>query len=247
VNEQGQFSTIAATRSNTIGVDTNSAGEPIGLVLPAFSTSLSATIPITQEKTVSTAPTPTENVIRGTLLALLVVPVGIFVYCLIASIGFVASIVSFGVAFGAYWLYQRGAGGVITRAGAWVVTAIVAVTIILSLYVWLLWAFAGAGAKAHGTDPWTFFQSPNYWAEFNYNLPANLSHLTLTIVLSLALGALGAFRLLRRAFAATSTGSRLAYAPPATAVPQSPVVPNDIDSAPTGSADDKTAPPAPGV
>ncbi|HEY2644138.1 MAG TPA: hypothetical protein VGI56_10345 [Galbitalea sp.] len=195
----------------------------------------------------STEPTPTENVTRGALLALLVIPVGIVVYCAIASIGFIASIVSFGVAFGAFWLYQRGAGGVMTRAGAWVITAIVAATVLLSLYVSFLWEFAIAGAKADGTDAWTFLQSPNYWRDFNYSLPDNLSNMTLPIILTLAFAALGSFRLLRRAFVATSAGPSAAYAQPLPAAPQSPVVPGDIDGGATGSADDKTAPPTTAV
>ena len=200
----------------------------------------------------STAPTPTENVIRGTLLALLVVPVGIFVYCLIASVGVVASLVSFGVAFGAVWLYQRGAGGVISRAGAWVIAVIIVGTIALSLWVNYVYVVADVLAKdapdAFGSTWWSALNSPNFWEFFNAHIGGLIQATTLNIVLSIVLGVLGSYRTLLRVFRATSGGRTAPYSAgrqtvTPTAVPQSPVVPSDIDNAPTGSADDKTAPP----
>jgi hypothetical protein len=207
---------------------------------------------------VSTAPTPTENTVRGSLLALLVVPVGIFVYCLIASVGIVASIVSYGVALGAVWLYQRGAGGFISRAGAWVITVIIVGTIALSLYVNYIYVVAGALAKAlpgtFGSTWWAALNSPGFWPFFNEHIGAVVQASALNIVLSVVLGILGAYRTLMRVFRATSGGRVAPYSARSAAaarvqapVPPSLAYPNDVDGAPTGSADDKTPPPTTGV
>jgi hypothetical protein len=218
-----------------------------------------ATIPRSQEKPVSTAPTRTENTVRGALLALLVVPVGIFVYCLIASVGVVASIVSFGVAFGAVWLYQRGAGGFISRAGAWVIAVIIVGTIALSLYVNYVYVVARALAKelpeVFGSTWWVALNTPGFWPFFNEHIGALVQATVVNIVLSVVLGILGSYRTLVRVFRATSGGRVAPYsarsAVPAPALAAAPPPPpaylSDVDDAPTGSADDKTAPPAAGV
>jgi hypothetical protein len=197
-----------------------------------------------------TAPAParTEHVGRGALLALLIIPVGIVVFVAISSLGVFASIISFGIAFGAYWLYQRGAGGVITRTGAWVVTAIVVVTILVSLLANLAWGYAEAVGKDIGVSAWTILGSQHFVAGFSGNFSYEASHQALNIVLALLFGALGAFRTLRRAFRNTSARPATAYPSQA---PGNTVAPttyrNDVDAPPTGSADDKTAPPPNGV
>ena len=191
-------------------------------------------------------PTPTERVGRGALLALLIIPVGVVVFLLISSIGFVASIVSFGVAIGAFWLYQRGAGGVVSRAGAWVVLAIVVVTTVLGIFASLVWDFAAAVAsdpqvKAAGLNGWDVFNRSAFWPAFGDNFGYQLSHEALFVILAFVFAALGAFRVLRRAFLTTSTR------PAQTAPPVQQTYRNDVDAPPTGSADDKTTPPTNGV
>jgi hypothetical protein len=216
---------------------------------------------------IATPPTPTEHVGRGALLALFAIPAGIVVFVAISSIGIFASIVSFGVAFAAYWLYQRGAGGIVTRAGAWVVTSIVVVTIVLSLYFSMVWQFATAVAnttkeKTLGASTWDVLNLPGFWPAFNDNFSYQASHSVGNIIFALALGALGSYRILRRAFAMTSSGPSAAFGarpgsplPPPAALTDPPPAPhvapqvyeNDVDAPPTGSADDKTAPPSAGV
>ncbi|MEO7016604.1 MAG: hypothetical protein ABI130_05820 [Leifsonia sp.] len=46
--------------------------------------------------------------IRGIALSLLVMPVGVVLWVLIWNVGFIASIVSYGVAFAEVWLYRSG-------------------------------------------------------------------------------------------------------------------------------------------
>ncbi|TPW65847.1 hypothetical protein FJ658_15365, partial [Schumannella sp. 10F1B-5-1] len=59
---------------------------------------------------------------------------GVAVWLLIWSFGFIASIVAFGVAFAALWLYRFGARGPISRAGAFVVTGITAGTLLIAFF-----------------------------------------------------------------------------------------------------------------
>ena len=197
----------------------------------------------------STAPARTEHVGRGAILALLIIPVGVVVFVLISSIGIYASIVSFGVAFGAYWLYQRGAGGVISRTGAWVVLAIVVVTVLLSIYADLVWGFA---TGVPGYSQWEVIGQPGFWPQFNDKFFSLLSEDSLNVILILAFGLLGSARILRNAFRRTSTRPAAAYPPVAspsgsTATQTPTTYRNDVDAPPTGSADDKTAPPTSGV
>jgi hypothetical protein len=188
----------------------------------------------------------TENVLGGALLALLAIPVGVVVLALLSSIGFIASIVGFLVAFSAVWLYRRGSGGFISRAGAWIVTAIVLGTLILGIWVDLVVTFA------HGLGHLGNIGLDGFWPQFNKDLPANLSQNVLFIVLILAFGALGAFRTIGRAFAISratagpgASGSGSATNP-GSSTSATTTYRNDVDAPPTGSADDRTTPPSAG-
>jgi hypothetical protein len=192
-----------------------------------------------------TAPRPQnqpENVLAGALLALLAVPVGVVILALISSIGFVASIVGFLVAFAAVWLYRRGSGGVISRAGAWVVTGIVVLTLLLGIWVSLVVAFAG------GFGHLANIGLPDFWPQFNANLPDDINANILFIVLIVVFGALGSFRILGRAFVTARQAPKPAnLTGQPTTLPAAPqIYHDDIDAPPTGSADDKTAPPTTG-
>ena len=187
----------------------------------------------------STQPQP-ENVIGGATLALLAIPVGVIALTLLWSIGFIASIVGFLVAFSAFWLYRRGSGGAISRVGAWTITAIVVFTLAFGLWVAMVVDYAdGVGELSN-------IGSPEFWPQFNHDFPDNVSTNLLSIVLVFAFGALGAFRTLGRAFAtARQTPSPANFTGQSTTLPPAPATyHDDIDAPPTGSADDKTAPPS---
>ncbi len=186
---------------------------------------------------------PVENVGAGAILALLAIPVGVVVLVLISSIGFIASIVGFLVAFCAIWLYRRGSGGIISRTGAWIVTAIVAVTLLLGVWASMVVTFArGIGHLGN-------IGLPEFWPEFNKDFPANVNANILFILLTLAFGVLGAVRILRRAFLTAHVPG--AQRDSATSTGSSTITPttyrNDVDAPPTGSADDKTTPPTSGT
>jgi hypothetical protein len=75
---------------------------------------------------------PPENRLRGTLLALLIIPAGIIVWVLVAAIGFISGWVGIGIAVGALALYRFGSGGRISYNGAIRVSVIVLFTIVAS-------------------------------------------------------------------------------------------------------------------
>ena len=153
-----------------------------------------------------TTPVPEENVTRGTLLALLVIPLGVIVWTIIWNVGFIASIVSFGVAFLAVFLYQRGSGGTISRAGAIRVILIVVVTVALSLFIGVVSEVAIAIGQAADISPFDAVASPNFWPFFNEILaePDVQKELLPAIGLGILFAALGCFSTLRRAFKGTA-------------------------------------------
>lgn len=72
---------------------------------------------------------PPENRLRGSLVALLIVPAGIFAWAAFWSFGVIVGVVGIAVAAGAVGLYRWGSGGRIGYAGAGIVSAIIAVTL----------------------------------------------------------------------------------------------------------------------
>lgn len=201
------------------------------------------TAPITIPKT------PGQRLLAGSLLALLIIPVGVIIFTLISSIGFVASITGFVIAFGAVWLFGKGAGGIITRAGAAVITGIVVLTLLLGFYVSMVSDFANAVAKletdqGHPMGALDVLSHPNFWPTFNSNFGTQFSANALFFALALVFGLLGSFRILRRAFVTSVPGNSTAATFGTAPVAQAAVYMNDVDGAPTASADEKTPPPA---
>lgn len=180
-----------------------------------------------------------ENVVSGAILALLAIPVGVIALTLLWSIGFIASIVGFLVAFAAVWLYRRGSGGAISRVGAWTVTLVVIVAIALGLWVAMVVDFAGGLGQLNNLG------APDFWRQFNEVFPENVNKGVLSIILVFVFAALGSFRILGSAFAtARQTAAPATLTGQSTTLPPAPsTYHDDIDAAPTGSADDKTPPP----
>jgi hypothetical protein len=180
-----------------------------------------------------------ENVLGGGLLALLAVPVGVIVLTLLSSIGFVASIVGYLVAFSAVWLYRRGSGGMISRVGAWVITGVVLLTLLLGIWVSMVVTFSS------GLGHLDNLGLPGFWPQFNAHLPDIIKSNAIFLVLILLFGAIGSYRVLGRAFTtARQTAAPANLTGRSTTLPPAPTTyHDDIDAAPTGSADDKTLPP----
>ena len=156
---------------------------------------------------------PAENVQRATIFTLAIIPAGIIVWVLIWSIGFVASIVGFAVAYGAVFLYRLGSGGRIGRGGAIRIALITIVTMLLAFVAGV--AVDALKAWIDGTDiSWiAALTSPEFWSFFSYIVvqPEVISEYALSFIIALGLSALGCFSVLRAAFSSAATETPAAY------------------------------------
>lgn len=166
----------------------------------------------------STPPSlPSENVPRGTLLALLIIPVGIIVWILLWRFGLIASIVAFGISLGALWLYRLGSGGRISRTGAIRVTIITIVALALSLLAGLVSDVVPLYASQRNLDIVSALTSSEFWTFFNHAVANNFGRLAPPLLLAVVFGVLGCFSVLRTAF--RQTGAADAATAPGTAAP----------------------------
>lgn len=149
---------------------------------------------------------PSENFQRGLIFALVVLPVGIVAWDILWSVGFVVSIVAFGVAWAAVRLYRIGSGGRITRTGAIAVTAITIATLVLA-YVsgFVVDALVKLGASV--TEALAY---PPFWGYVGQAMTAPSA--LVSLLLAAVFGALGCVSVLRGAF-------RLSRAPQDVAAP----------------------------
>lgn len=135
---------------------------------------------------------------RGTLLALAIIPVGIIVWVLIWSLGFIASVVAFAIAIGAMYLYRLGAGRM-GRTGAIRVALITIVTLVLALIAGYAWDLASAFARVNDSSPLDALNFPNFWPVV---FEAMFTDGLFSTLLALGFGVLGCFSVLRAGFAA---------------------------------------------
>jgi hypothetical protein len=155
---------------------------------------------------------PPENLVRGLLLALLAVPAGIIVFVLIWNMGFIASIVGFGVAFAAFFLYRLGSGGRVSMRGALVVAAVTIVTLVLAFITAEVVTIAGEIARVNQVSVPEVLTSPELSGLISRTLtsPDVVGALAGDAVMTLLFGAIGCFAVLRGAF----KEARAAAAPP---------------------------------
>lgn len=146
-----------------------------------------------------------ENVVRGGLFAAVAVPVGIVLWVIIWSIGFVSSLVAFAVAAFAAWLYRKGSGGLVSKVGALVIAGIVLGTILLSFYFGLVFDYAKYAGEQLNLNPFAAVLDPLFWPNFNADFGMLLNGNLLNLALALAFGTLGAFSVIRRAYRSGNT------------------------------------------
>jgi len=162
--------------------------------------------------------TPEENIVRGTLFSLLAIPVGVIVFVFIWNLGFIASIVSFGTAWLAVFLYRLGAGGIISRIGAFCITGVVVVAVGLSIFAGLVSDVAIGVGRVADISPFVALTMPEFWQIFNEAIGDSeaMGSVALPIVLAIVFAALGVFNTLRGIFRAQDA------APVAPAAAQAP-------------------------
>ncbi|MFF2053315.1 hypothetical protein ACFVU2_17070 [Leifsonia sp. NPDC058194] len=138
-----------------------------------------------------------ERVARGIALALLIIPVGVVAWTILWNIGFIASIVSWGVAVGALWLYRVGSKARVTRGAFWGIVAIVVVTVALCLLAGIFSELAGA-VDIPLVEALT---RPEFWRLFAENIfdnPEMWQAYLPQVGLALLFAALGCFMTFRR-------------------------------------------------
>ncbi|MFS0703451.1 hypothetical protein AB6N23_02905 [Cellulomonas sp. 179-A 9B4 NHS] len=189
------------------------------------------------------APTPAapvrENLSRGTLAALITVPVGVAAWVILWGLGFIASLVGALVAFLALRLYVWGAGR-ISRPGAVVVLATTVVTLGLAFFAGIVYDAVLAFSDGSGFGAWATLTHPDFWPAFSEVLPVALPDYLPDFAWALGFGALGSFAVLRSAFATASSedaAARAAAEPTAGQVPPLPQAPaaGQAPSAPQAS------------
>ncbi|MCC2315591.1 hypothetical protein [Cellulomonas xiejunii] len=142
-----------------------------------------------------------ENVRRGTLAALVTVPVGVAAWVLIWGLGYVTAFVGAVVAFLALRLYAWGAGR-ISRVGAAIVLVTTAVTLLLAFFAGIVYDGATAFVEGSGLSAWSALTHGEFWPLFFEVLPDALPDYLPDLGWALGFGALGSFAVLRSAFAA---------------------------------------------
>ena len=188
---------------------------------------------------------PAENVARGTLFALVAVPAGVIVWVVLWNFGFIASIVGFGVAYAAMFLYRFGSGGVLSRTGALRVALVTIGTLLIAFFGGVVSDVLGVWTAETGEGVLAGLVSPDFWTAFQQIIALDgvaASYLP-DFGLALLFGALGCFGLLRRAFRSTAPAAPVApftatapVAPPAAPfAPQPPAPTAGADASPTSA------------
>ena len=149
---------------------------------------------------------PVAHEARGVLVALLIVPIGVVAWGILWNFGFIASIVGFVVAFGAMFLYRLGAGGLVTRLGAALITAITLVTLVLAFFGGMVLDGLKGFSDATGQAQLSLFFSPQFWDGFFeiLNQPGVIGSYAGDFGLALLFGVLGCFGVIRGAFRTAS-------------------------------------------
>ena len=115
-----------------------------------------------------------ENVPRGTLMALLIIPAGIIAWVILWQFGLIASIVALGIAIGALWLYRFGSGGRISRVGRDPRHVITIVALLLAFLAGLVADVLPLYASQRNIDFVSALTSGEFWTFFNHAVAQQL-------------------------------------------------------------------------
>ena len=180
--------------------------------------------------------TPIEDVNRGTVVALAAIPVGVIIWTIVWTLGAILSVITYGVAFLAMFLYKLGSGGTISRAGAVRVTIVTIVTVALSIIAGLVSDVAMGIGRITNEGPIAALSNPQFGQVFSDYLTSGDTGLGFSIAIAVAFGLLGCFGVLRSAFKATAPEAPTQ--PWATVAPadQAPMFPPTGQVPPTGQA-----------
>jgi hypothetical protein len=143
-----------------------------------------------------------ERIARGTLLALVVVPLGIAAWVILWRVNFGASLVGLAIAWGAVALYRLGSGGAISRPGAIRVSIVAIGSTLLAALAGLVSDVLPIYSRGVSGNWFQALFTADFWTAFqrSQDRPGGLADEFPWIVLGIGLCVLGCFVLLRRSF-----------------------------------------------
>ncbi|HEY4224836.1 MAG TPA: hypothetical protein VGM70_03395 [Pseudolysinimonas sp.] len=144
---------------------------------------------------------PSENLQRGVIFALIALPVGVVAWDILWGIGFVASIVAFGVAYFASRLYRFGSGGRVSRNGAIAIAVITIGTLVIAFISGFAVDIVGEYSRVTGASIPESLVSGRFWGIVFASMTTGQA--LISLLLAALFGALGCFSILRSAFRQT--------------------------------------------
>jgi hypothetical protein len=146
---------------------------------------------------------------KGLMLAILAIPVGIVLWVILWNFGFIASIVSFAIAWLAVYLYKLGAKKEVGRRAAPYLLAIVLLGIVLAFLSGV--ALDALKFYVEGTDlsELDALFTADYWSFFFANILTNgelWSSYAVDIIISIVFGVLGCFSIVKSLFSTNKSG-----------------------------------------
>ena len=170
-----------------------------------------------------------ENIARGTFFALVALPAGVIVWVILWNLGIIASIVGFGVAYAAMFLYRFGSGGALSRTGAVRIALVTIGTLVVAFFAGVVSDVLGVWTTETGNDAMSSLVSPEFWTAFQQviGLDGVAAGYLPDFGLALLFGAVGCFGLLRRAFRSSKAEAKVA--PVYRAAPAAAAVPSTFD------------------
>jgi hypothetical protein len=145
---------------------------------------------------------------KGLLLAILAIPVGIVLWVILWNFGFIASLVSFAIAWLAVYLYKLGSKHDVSRRAAPYLLTIILVGVVLAFLSGI--ALDALKAYIQDTDlsELDALFSADYWSFFFENIFTNgelWSTYAVNLVISLVFGILGCFSIIKSLFSSAKS------------------------------------------
>lgn len=184
-------------------------------------------VSVTDQTQFSAAPAPVENVGRGAAFALLAIPAAIIVFAVIAGLfQIISGIVAIVVPYIAAWLYKKGAGAPLTRAGWGPFILVSAAAVVIGTFTGIV-AATYAGYLGDGG-----LLSESFLTTLGYQFTRYFGDTIIPILIGLGLGGVGIAGVIQTErkkaaaeAAAEASASAVPVAPTASGAPAVPVAP----------------------
>ena len=147
-----------------------------------------------------------ENMKKGLALSFLVIPIGVVLWVILWRFGFIASVVSFAMAWLAVYLYGVGAKAPVSRRVAPYLLGIIAVGVLVAFVAGIASDAADFYVKDTDMSQWGALLAPEYWAYFADNLFNNgelISSYLGDLAISVVFALIGCFSIVKGLFTPT--------------------------------------------